>query len=183
MYSIISFLDAEADAKVKQLRAVLMSQHAFLRDALMLEPHISWLTSDELDVHSVGGKLTRMTQTLRPFYLETTGFGIFSGSKPVLYLPVIKTGALSKFHAELWDLLTDELNLSNRLYNPDQWLPHISVFYFEKDEAEALGCALADLVTMDFQLHFTVDHLKIAYYRDEQYGLQSEHYFKGQSGL
>ncbi len=182
MYSIISFLDPEADAKVKQLRAWLMDQNAILRKSLQLEPHISWLNADELDVHVVGEKLTRMTQTLSPLYLETTGFGIFSGSKPVLYLPVIKTSALYNLHAALWDILADGLTDGNRQYIPDQWLPHISVIYFNADEAEGLGCALGELSKMDFQLNFTIDHLNIAYYKGEHYGLQSEHFFKGKSG-
>jgi 2'-5' RNA ligase len=179
MYSIISALDSEADSKVKQLRAWLMGQYPTLSETLVLEPHLSWLSVEKMDVTSAGEKLTQKTQTLSPLHLETTGFGLFSGAKPVLYLPVIKTEELAKLHASLWELLTSEAKNSNLMFRPDQWLPHISVFYFDENESAMLGCALGEIAKMEFNLQFTIDHLIIAYFKGDQYGQQSIHRFHG----
>lgn len=178
MYSIISTLDLEAASMVRQLRASLMNQNHAFRGTLLLEPHVSWLVAEDMDPHSVGEKLTQMAQTLSPLQLQTTGFGVFTGENPVLYLPVIKTDELARLHAQLWNFFSSQVEISNLVFRPEQWLPHITIFYLDKNDNDALGCGLADLVKMEFDLHFTIDHFKIAYFKGEHYGQQSVHWFK-----
>lgn len=182
MYSIISTLDAEADAKVKQLRYWLTEKHASLRDTVYLDPHMSWLGVSDLNFRHVGEILTVFAQTITPIHLLATGFGIFSGLTPVLYLPVIKTVELLQIHRDLWDRLKGELSGEVRQYRPDQWLPHISLFYFNENTGSAMARAFGDIIDLDFQLHFTLDHFKLAFYKDGTYGLQSEHYFGNLNG-
>lgn len=179
MYSIISSLDPDADSMVRQMRARLVEENPALRGALLLEPHLSWLGVDELDVLSVGEKLTQIAQNLSPLHLQTTGFGIFTGENPVLYLPVIKTDELARLHARLWDFISSQTPISNLVFRPEQWLPHITVFYLDRADSNSLACGLADLIGQDFDLHFTVNNFKIAYFKGEQYGYHSVHWFKG----
>ncbi len=179
MYSIISTLDPEADRLVRQLRARLINQNPAFHGTLLLEPHLSWLGVDDMDAHAIGEKLTQMAQTISPLYLQTTGFGIFTGENPVLYLPVIKTDELARLHSRLWDFFSSQASISNLVFRPEQWLPHITVFYLDKDDSVGLSCGLADLVKMDIDLNFSVDHFKIAYFKGEQYGQLSVHRFKG----
>lgn len=179
MYSIISTLDPEADSKVNQLRAWLIDRNPSLGNTLLLDPHVSWLGAEEMDVRTVGEMLTRMAHTLSPLYLVTTGFGVFSGRNPVLYLPIVKTTELAKLHASLWDLLSSEVKVSNLMFRPEQWLPHITVLYLGEQENESLGRTMADLIKMEFYLHFTIDHFRIAYIEGDHYGQKSVHRFNG----
>lgn len=177
MYSIISTLDLDADANVNNLRGGLIDKYEILGKTVILEPHLSWLGAGELNIARVGEILTSFTQSISPIHLTATGFGIFSGVAPVLYLPVIKTTGMVRIHNELWKLLDHELSDEIHYFRPDQWLPHISLFYFDEYSIGVLGDVFTELATNDFQLHFSIDHFKLAYFKDGAHGLQSEHFF------
>jgi hypothetical protein len=177
MYSILSPLDEQSCKKIEQLRNYLNEKCSSLNDALTLNPHMSWLGAEELNVSNTQKSLDKLALTISPIHLETAGFGIFPGEKPVLYLPVIKTIELFNLHLNLWDQLSPNLHEENCQYGPNEWLPHISIFYFHQNQAESLSCALAGLIQKEFTLYFTIDRFRLAFYKNEQYGYNSEHIF------
>lgn len=177
MYSIISTLDPDANARVSHLRYWLIKKYDILEKTVILEPHLSWLGAGGLNPAQVGDILMRYSQSITPIHLAATGFGIFTGEEPVLYLPVIKTAELVRVHNGLWTSLESQLTDEVVYFRPDEWLPHISLFYFTKETLGPLGSILSDLATLDFQLHFTINHFKLAFFHDGTYGHQSQYFF------
>jgi len=177
MYSVISTLDSVAAEAVKSLRERLEDRCKSLRKVLVLEPHLSWLGAEGGNLPEIAEHLTQIGHSLQPLHLETAGFGVFPGTTPVLYLPVIATGQLLKIQKQLWNKLHTDFVQGNRHYSPGQWLPHITVFYVDEKTARDLGCAIGDLLLNEFHLEFRIDQFKLAYFKDDQYGYYSTHSF------
>lgn len=177
MYSVISTLDPNASEAIKSLRDRLEDRCKSLSKALVLEPHMSWLGAEGGNLPEIAEHLTQLGDSLHPLHLETAGFGIFPGTTPVLYLPVISTKALLNIHNQLWKKLAADIVQVSLHYKPDQWLPHITVFYVDEKSARDMGCAIGDLLLDDFHLEFSIDQFKLAYFQDDHYGYYSTHSF------
>lgn len=132
-------------------------------------PHFSWLGCENLNIEEAKQVITEFARSITPFIVKTTGIGVFTGSHPVLYLPVIKTRELLNAHDSLWNLIYPHLEKANIYYSPEQWMPHVTLA-FRDLSGELVGCAAESLTSTRLELEINVDHLELDYYEGENLG-------------
>ena len=49
-----------------------------------------------------GEVLSQIARETEPFTIESDGLGIFTGPMPVLYVPIVRSPALSRVHQQVW---------------------------------------------------------------------------------
>jgi hypothetical protein len=87
-----------------------------------------------------------------------TGLGLFTGPAPVLFLPVVRTAALSAWHQRVWDALLPAAREPLDYYHPDRWIPHITVAHGDLDPDRAAE-AVRRLAGRTFDWRLTADNL------------------------
>ncbi|MBW6467220.1 MAG: 2'-5' RNA ligase family protein [Brevefilum sp.] len=158
MYAIISELDQESSAVVKNLLARLRDACGLRAIYDLHTPHFSWIVAESLDLESAKAILT----DLAAFHLMLTshvfGLGIFSGDRPVLYLPIAKSQAMIDLHNQIWNRLGSLADRANGYYSPAFWLPHITLAINDL-RRENLACALESVAFEPVELTISVDNL------------------------
>jgi 2'-5' RNA ligase len=86
------------------------------------------------------------------------GLGIFSGDRPVLYLPIVKSQAMIDLHNQIWERLGSLADRANGYYSPAFWLPHITLAINDL-RRENLACALESVAFEPVELTISVDNL------------------------
>jgi 2'-5' RNA ligase len=125
-------------------------------------PHFSWQIGEEYDVLSLKQSLEEIALNQPAFTVQTTGLGLFSGEKPVLFIAVVKSPELMAFHRRIWDALLPITNGAHPYYSPQNWVPHISIVY-EDLTAENIGGILKLLSFRPYYWEFQVENLSFIY--------------------
>jgi len=160
MYAIISELDADSAETVRCL-------WRRLRDACGLEaiynlptPHLTWLVAEDIDIPTAASIITNLAAQKRGLMTYVFGLGIFSGGRPVLYLPMVKTQAMLDLHNQVWDQVQSYAVHPNQYYAPDHWLPHITLAFNDLTK-DNLACALESVAFETIEMSVKVDNLII----------------------
>lgn len=123
-------------------------------------PHFSWQVAAEYEMPRLGAVLAPLCKAARPFSVHTTGIGIFSQPKPVVYIPIVKDRALLEFHTRLHVILHNAGRGQSPYYHPEFWMPHITLI-FQDLAPDNLKCVFERLAFKTFNWKFTVDHLSV----------------------
>jgi 2'-5' RNA ligase len=144
MHAIISELDETASGVVK-------SFWERLRDACGLKaiydlptPHFTWFTAEAFDIPTVRTVIADLATTYRPLITHVFGLGLFSGSRPVFYLPVVKSQDMLDLHREIWEKVQPYCHVPNNYYSVEHWLPHITLALNDVTPIN-LACALEQI--------------------------------------
>ena len=123
-------------------------------------PHISWLTVDDFPLKNLEEAFRALAAKVSPFNIRTSGIGIFTRPKPVIYISVIKDDVMTLFHHHIWEIGQAHIPADHvfQLYNPDLWQPHISLINIDPAPIN-LGEILNDLSFSPFQWEMTIDHM------------------------
>ncbi len=162
MYAIVTVLDLFPKLNESNLLKDLTFDCGLGDAAQGPIPHFSWFGSDEIDLQGVQTCLNKFGRDNPPFEIVTTGLGIFTGKQPVLYIPIVKTRKLLEYHESLWAEIRPYLIQSNPYYQPDRWMPHITLLY-QNIMPGQISCSVDSFINYSFDLTFPVDHLAIAY--------------------
>lgn len=158
MHGLVSLLPEHHYKRVEGIWQDLEDDFGLAGIRVTPYPHFSWQIAETYDVEA----LARIAQTIaaesRPFLVRTSGLGLFSGPRPVIYIPVVKTAELLAFHAQVWERCQSAAQGLSPFYSPDQWMPHISLAYTDVTESN-IGPVLRWLAFVPFQWEFTVDNL------------------------
>ena len=76
----------------------------------------------------------------------------------MLYIPIVRSPALTQFHQALWSELAACASGSLAYYHPEQWLPHITLGSGDIQQ-DLLAEAVRLLSERDFNWTITVDNL------------------------
>jgi 2'-5' RNA ligase len=128
MRSIVSLLGGRQRAAVENLRIEL--EGGFTREGFCPTPypHVSFHVAESYDAAALKPALERVASTSPPLRVLTAGLGIFTGAThPVIYLPVVRTAALSEFHRKVWEAANEACDECMAHYEPARWVPHITL--------------------------------------------------------
>lgn len=91
MDGIVSLLDSKHTQYIEELWAEL--KQVFSVDGVYITPypHFSYPIALDYDVDKVEHVLQRITSNITKFKVRTSGLGIFAGTSPVLYIPVVRS--------------------------------------------------------------------------------------------
>ena len=177
MYTIASLLDIHSDQKIQILWKDL-EEKCFLRGIKLTPlPHISWQASDNYQLEKADACLEEFARHHKPFKIRTTGLGLFTGGKNILYLAMVQSVHLTKLHKALWNNPGLTAN-RHYYYAPDYWVPHITLANKDVDQ-QKISCAIETLAdeTLDFTI--SVTSMAILYDNQGELGVKSIYKFMG----
>jgi 2'-5' RNA ligase len=177
IYTIASLLDVEGDEKVKNLWEVLENQCSLKGIQLTPLPHISWQASETYKIEDVERYLDEFTQHHKPFTIRTTGLGVFTGEKIILYLAVVQSPHLSRMHKMIWRDLGN-FGEGHYYFAPDYWIPHITLANKDVDQ-QKIACAIGELANRPLNFKINISSIVILYDNQGELGVKSIYKFAG----
>ncbi len=169
MHGIVSLLDDEHYSLVQSLWDELESGCGLTGIKITPIPHFSWQISGDYNFPEVQHALTEIAARLTPITVRTSGLGIFSGPRPVLYVPIVRDELLTMYHARIWQAVKDLSTDISQYYAPGLWLPHITLGSGDMQPEELL-CGLQKLANRSFDWEIQVDKLAVVVQQEGEVG-------------
>jgi len=169
MYAMISKLDPESSGTVTDLWRKLCKACGLTAIYDLPLPHLTWMVAEELDIQKSAPILARISETTAPLTLHTFGLGVFTGKKPVLYLPLVKSIEMIKLHEKIWNQISPFSKDQKLYYSPRLWVPHITLALNDLNE-DTLACAINTIGFDAIELFIQISDLAIARYEDKKAG-------------
>jgi 2'-5' RNA ligase len=176
--AIGSILSAPADQQTFQIWNWLEEQCKLVSVKLAPIPHFSWQSAGSYHQELLLLELEKVSKSLKPFVIRTSGIGIFTGESPILYLNVIKTKALTEVHQVIWSAASRYAITPNLNYSPEQWVPHITLAYQDVN-SENLSCAVKDLMYQPLDVEIYVRNIAVLFKEEKDYGIIKEFNLSG----
>ena len=168
--AVVSLLDLEHDEKVRKIWAALEREFGLCNIYSAPFPHFSYHGANDFDDAGVQTLLERVARKSHPFHVRTSGLGIFPGSKPVLYVPVVRSPKLIQYHCALYGDLSDLALKPNPYYHPERWLPHMTLAHGDLTP-ELLPEVVRFLNEQTFNWTITIDNFSLVYTEGVDQGL------------
>src|SRR5712691_6731205 len=162
MHGIVSLLDSKQNQLVEEIWAELEREFSVQGVYITPYPHFSYHVAQAYDIDKIEPVLQRITSNITTFNVKTGGLGVFTGTSPVLYIPVVRSLELTQLHEELWQEISPVSSGVQEYYNPDQWMPHITIGFgdISKDKLSQMISLLAE---RDFNWEITVNNIALIY--------------------
>jgi len=160
MSTIALALHEPAAGRVRDLWAQLGAAFGLSGIRMVPFPHVTLLGFDGLDHQEAKAVLERLSHETAPFRLEASGLGLFHGPSPILYSPVVKAPVLQDLHRTLVGAMRAVGAQTYRLYEPDKWIPHITLAQGAPTRG-SYGEAVDLLLGEDLHLPFEVRNLTL----------------------
>src|SRR6266496_5002882 len=162
MHGIVSLLDHDHNQLVEEVWAELEQVFSVNGVYITPYPHFSYHVAQAYDVDKLEPILTRITSNITKFKVRTSGLGIFTGISPVLYIAVVRSLELTQLHEELWQEISPVSSGVQQYYNPDQWVPHITLGFGDINK-DSLSQIIHFLAERDFKWEITVNNIALIY--------------------
>ena len=127
MHGIVSLLDNDYNQLIEELWAELKREFTVQGVYVTPYPHFSYHVAQDYDVDKIEPVLQRITSNITTFKVRSRGLAVFTGTSPVLYIPVVRSFELTQLHQELWEQISPSCSGALEYYHPDQWMPHITI--------------------------------------------------------
>jgi hypothetical protein len=89
VHGLVSLLDDEHSARVEEVWRDLEREFGLTGISITPFPHYSYQVAREYDPVELETRTRQIASDALPFTVRTCGLGVFTGRKPVLYLPVV----------------------------------------------------------------------------------------------
>lgn len=166
MHGLVSLLDKKHTRKTEFLWEMLQEKCGYGGIESAPYPHFSWLIAQDFDWSTLEESMKEIAAETRPFTVRTNGLGIFSGFYPVIYIPLVRTKAMSALHQKIWER-TQEIGTNIvSYYTPQNWVPHITLAY-EGITQENISCAMQELIFHNFKWEFEVNNIGFIHQNDK----------------
>src|SRR6266566_1644179 len=162
MHGIVSLLDNNYYQLVKELWAELEREFSVQGVNVTPYPHFSYHVAQVYDVEKIEPILQRITSNITTFKVRTSGLGVFTGTSPVLYIPVVRSLELTQLHEELWQEISCASSGVQEYYHPDQWAPHITIGFGDISK-DNLSQIIPFLAERDFNWEIIVNNIALIY--------------------
>ncbi len=126
-------------------------------------PHITYHLAESYHLPYVEALLARIAHETQPFIVRTDGLGIFTGTRPVIHVPVVRSIKLIELQQRLITAVAPySTGETPGYYATPFWRPHITIARLQ-DRRELLPEIVNLLAARDFRWQFTIDHLALTY--------------------
>lgn len=156
--AVVSVLDERSQEQVLALWEELRREFNVTDNYTAPIPHFSYHVAQAYDPEALDQALREFAGEWAPFHVRTGGLGVFTGSLPVLYIPIVREARLSLFHAELCQRLHPLASDPVPYYFPENWLPHITLT-LGAVEPQTLAAVIAHLSPRRFDWSMVVHNL------------------------
>ena len=170
MHGIVSILDAPNFTRVESVWRNLETVCGLKGVYITPVPHFSWQIAENYDLQRLETIIGEIASSNAPFPARASGLALFTGEKPVAYLPIVRDARLSELHAQIWQ---GSENIGDNLspyYAPQAWMPHITIAYGDVNH-QSMPCLMEHLAFQELNFEFQVDNLTFVFQPAEQVGL------------
>lgn len=157
---VVGLLEDKYMEQIEQLWRMFRARFGIQGSNQTPYPHVSFHVAESYNTKSLDNLLAEFTSAHPPLLLRTSGIGIFPVPRPVLYLPIVRHDTLSSAHKRLWNLADQHAKGSNVHYEPDRWLPHITLAHGDMGRNEATDI-IRSLMERPFNWDITCNELAI----------------------
>ncbi|PYS81764.1 MAG: hypothetical protein DMF67_15505 [Acidobacteria bacterium] len=172
MQGVVSLLDDRHYARVEAIWEELGQKFDVRGMYVTPYPHFSFQVAESYDAEACEAYLRGLAARARPFRVRTAGLGIFTVANPILYVPVVRSPALSELHGEIWQGVRQIVpGAVAHYYNPDEWAPHITLAQGDIDP-DKLAEIVRTLSRRNFHWEITINNLAIIYDTGKQQGVR-----------
>jgi 2'-5' RNA ligase len=177
MQGVVSLLDDRHYARVEAIWEELGQKFDVRGMYVVTYPHFSFQVAERYDDAACEKYLRELAARSRPFRVRTAGLGIFTVANPILYIPVIRSPALSELHGEIWRGVRQVVpGAVAHYYHPDEWAPHITLAQGDIDP-DKLAEIVRTLSRRNFHWELTVNNLAVIYDTGKQQGVRCRYDF------
>ena len=169
MHGLVSLLPEPYDAQVQALWDELAAEHDLQGIRVTPYPHFSWQIAQDYDFERLEEIIRSLARAAPSLTVRTTGLALFTGLRPVIYVPVVKDAALLELHAQIWNRAQSASQGLSPYYAPDAWMPHISLSY-EDISPDNIGSVIERLAFRSFNWEMTIDNIALIYEPEGQVG-------------
>ena len=162
MHGIVSLLDTTHYAQVEEIWADLERQFGVKGVYATPYPHFSYQVASKYNLDVLEPVMRRFAASHAPFQVNTGSIGIFTGAAPVIYIGLPRGPKLASFHQELWQALEQTGDGVQQYYQPDYWMPHITIG-FRDITSDKLGDITRYLGGRDFSWRVNIDNIALIY--------------------
>lgn len=141
------------------------------------DPHLSWFVAEKFDESAVKQEFSLLARELEAYEIYTSGIGLFTGERPILYIPVVKTKLLLDVHEKIWNSLSRYGENLSDVYRPENWIPHVTITSDDSSLID-LGCILSALMHLDLKMTIPVNNLALIYSEESSAGINFVQSFK-----
>ena len=162
MHAVVSLFEKKEDKLVRSLWSEL--QHSFhIRGVYKTPyPHFSYHIASRYNFPKLEAELHRFAKGSVEFTVHASGLGVFTGRKPVLYIPIVRSSNLSQFHLSLWRRIAPLGYGVPPYYEGGRWLPHVTLAQWDIDERN-LPRIVGKLSKRRIELDLKVNNLALVF--------------------
>lgn len=160
MAATASLLDDEHSTKVIAIWESLKAEFGLKGVSISPAPHFSYQTARDFDLEMLQRVVGDVAANARPLKIQTAGLGVFTGERPTLYLPVVRTPELTKLQLALWSAGAMATSEPSPEYHPAKWIPHITLAQGDLTP-EVLPSVVAHVGRSELTWQIEVDNLAI----------------------
>ena|SRR5579884_2596170 len=162
MNGVVTLLDGEQEQQVRALWANLEREFGLRGAGITPYPHFSYQVAEEYELQKLVPILERIALDSAPFHVRAGGLGVFTSAWPVLYLPVVRSPELTRFHHRIWHEVSRAATGIVAYYQVDRWLPHVTLAERDLDR-ERLPDVVRWLTEHAVDLDIAVDNIALIY--------------------
>lgn len=176
MLAITTLLGAPYASRINTIIKSLETEFGLDDVQATPDPHLTYQLAGESKRAALVQVLADVARKAKPFFAHTTGLGVFPGTNPVIYIPVLRTDALNALHHCIHSA-TAPLDLrTDRFSGHDCWMPHISLALHDTTPI-LMGEVLRYLNEQTFNLKLEIDNLAILEQKGDLFLRQEEFQF------
>lgn len=123
-------------------------------------PHFSLHVAGSYTAPDIVQQLTAFAEEHPPLRVRTAGLGLFTRTRTVLYMPLVRNPRLNDFHRDLWKALSGLGDDVLPYYRPERWIPHVTLAHDRLDQYN-LGGAIQWLADQKLDWVFDVTSLSL----------------------
>lgn len=170
MQAIATLLNRNADEKTNKMWQDLEKTCGLSGIKIPQDPHFSWFVAEKFDEPELKKRFPELARQLTEFEISTNGIGLFTGEKPILYIPIVKTRRLLELHEEIWSKLSPLGAKLSAFYQPDQWIPHITMTSDDASLAN-ITCIVEAISPLTLTMTIPVNNLALIYSEENSAGI------------
>lgn len=174
MHGLVSLLPEPYYSTIESLWRELEEGHGLRGIHVTPLPHFSWQIAGDYDVKTLKERMEEVCRKTPPFYIHTSGLALFSGERPVIYIPVVKDETLLRIHARIWEHAQTAAQDLSPYYSPTFWMPHISLAYQDVSQAN-IGPVMEMLAFRTFNWAMEIDNISLIFEPDGEIGALKFH--------
>lgn len=162
MHGIVSLLDSKYYQIVEDLWAELEREFGVKGVFATPYPHFSYQVAAHYDLDILLPRLHTIVDHYGPFQIRTSGLGIFAGTAPVLFIPVVRHSQLNELHKAIFEQTSQASNAIQSYYEPEKWMPHITIGFGDLN-SDTLAHIVSYLCSRDLSWEITIDNISLIY--------------------